>query len=131
MTLWLKHLWLGPVTLAGMLFALICGSKYYCNYSDDGVIAYLGFSGPLKWYMEKGGYAAITIGAAVIFKDIGVFERVTTRRHEQQHVKQGFKWGVLFPIAYGLASVWAWARKKHYYWDNVFEIDARASEKKV
>jgi hypothetical protein len=50
------------------------------------------------------------------------------RAHELAHVRQSLRWGPIFPIAYLAASAQAKARGQHPYWDNPFEIDARAAE---
>jgi len=47
------------------------------------------------------------------------------RAHEQVHVGQMERWGILFLLAYPLASLWAWARGGHPYLDNAFEREAR------
>jgi hypothetical protein len=50
------------------------------------------------------------------------------RQHEAAHVRQSLCWGALFPLAY-LASSWlaVW-RGQDAYWDNAFEVAARAAE---
>ena len=45
--------------------------------------------------------------------------------HEHVHVRQFERWGLLFPILYVLASFRALLTGKRFYWDNVFEIEAR------
>jgi hypothetical protein len=41
------------------------------------------------------------------------------------HVRQYERWGLLFPILYVLASFRALLTGKRFYWDNVFEVEAR------
>ncbi|MDX2059990.1 MAG: hypothetical protein SFV24_19425 [Gemmatimonadales bacterium] len=67
--------------------------------------------------------AAITLGHAVLAVDRPTLE--ATRAHERIHVAQYQRWGVLFPLVYGLASVAARLRGAHYYRDNRFEREAR------
>ena len=45
---------------------------------------------------------------------------------EQQHgrVRKAERWGPLFLPAYGIASLLAWWRGGHYYYDNAFEREA-------
>ncbi|MDP9243811.1 MAG: hypothetical protein M3O77_01855 [Chloroflexota bacterium] len=45
--------------------------------------------------------------------------------HELAHVAQWARYGVTFPIAYGLASLRARRAGKRWYEDNHFEIEAR------
>jgi hypothetical protein len=44
-------------------------------------------------------------------------------------VRQYERWGVVFFLAYPLSSLWQAARGRHYYWDNWFEVQARAVER--
>jgi len=46
--------------------------------------------------------------------------------HERIHVQQYERWGPLFFVAYGLSSVWQLIRGRGMYWDNHFEVQARA-----
>ena len=46
-------------------------------------------------------------------------------RYECRHTQQALVLGLLFPIAYGVACVVAWARGGNWYKDNWFEKDAR------
>jgi hypothetical protein len=46
--------------------------------------------------------------------------------HERVHVQQYERWGPLFFIAYGLSSLWQLLHARSPYWDNHFEIQARA-----
>jgi hypothetical protein len=48
--------------------------------------------------------------------------------HETKHCYQQYRWGILFPFVYILNSVYIFIfiSKKHSYYDNCFERDARA-----
>ena len=48
-------------------------------------------------------------------------------RHELAHVAQYERLGALFLPAYGLASLWALARGRDVYRDNLLEVRARRS----
>jgi hypothetical protein len=54
-------------------------------------------------------------------------EAARTIKHELEHVDQQARWGILFFPAYIIESVWIWffEPKKHPYFDNHFEKDAR------
>lgn len=67
--------------------------------------------------------SAMTLGHVILGRDRRCLR--VCRDHEQAHVRQVERWGGAFLPAYIMASVWAWARGRHYYLDNWFEIDAR------
>jgi hypothetical protein len=69
-------------------------------------------------------FGAVTIGHVVLGLDHGLLERV--RAHEQVHVQQYERWGLLFVPAYLIASAMALMRGGHFYQDNVFEREAFA-----
>ncbi|OGB20485.1 MAG: hypothetical protein A3I66_18350 [Burkholderiales bacterium RIFCSPLOWO2_02_FULL_57_36] len=70
---------------------------------------------------------AMAIGHVVIAEKRGLTPQVLT--HELAHVRQAACWGILFPIAYLAASVWAVLHGQDAYWHNVFEVAARRAEK--
>lgn len=65
----------------------------------------------------------MTLGHVIIGRDPGSLD--LCRDHEQAHVRQVERWGVAFIPAYLAASLMAWRRGGHYYFDNWFEWDAR------
>lgn len=46
--------------------------------------------------------------------------------HERVHVQQYERWGALFFFAYGASSLWQLLQGRSAYWDNHFEVQARA-----
>jgi len=46
--------------------------------------------------------------------------------HERVHVQQYERWGPLFFFVYGASSLWQLIRGRSVYWDNHFEVQARA-----
>lgn len=86
--------------------------------------------GPWFRAMSGGtGFAAATIGHVIVARDSGCMARC--RVHEHVHVRQCERWGLLFPLAYvgaGLYAAWRARRWSAYYWDNRFEREARAAE---
>ena len=46
--------------------------------------------------------------------------------HERIHVQQYERWGALFFFAYGASSLWQLLQGRSAYWDNHFEVQARA-----
>lgn len=53
-------------------------------------------------------------------------ELVRIGPHERVHVQQYERWGPLFFFAYAASSVWQLLRGRGAYWDNHFEVQARA-----
>jgi hypothetical protein len=86
-----------------------------------------------RWlWRDWAGWAGphvIMCRATFLSKGGRTIERV--RRHEIEHCKQQFRWGLLFYPAYLCASIWIWLRPvkhgrlRHSYFDNPFEIAAR------
>jgi hypothetical protein len=46
--------------------------------------------------------------------------------HERVHIQQYERWGPLFFLAYAASSLWQLIRGRSSYWDNHFEVQARA-----
>jgi hypothetical protein len=63
-------------------------------------------------------YRAMTLGHVVLCVD-AIDDGCLA--HELNHVRQYERLGPFFLPAYGLASLWAAARGRHYYRDNAFE----------
>jgi hypothetical protein len=75
------------------------------------------------------GFAAATIGQVIVARDAQCM--ASCRIHEHVHVRQCERWGMFFPFAYVGAGLWIALRKRQfsaYYWDNPFEVEARAAE---
>lgn len=68
-------------------------------------------------------FDAITLGHVILGRNHGTLTR--WRSHEHVHVRQYERWGMLFPFLYVLASFKALFTGKRFYWDNVFEAEAR------
>lgn len=122
------YLWALPVTLVGVLAALV-GRLGGARLSwRDGVLEAAG--GPLAPLLRRGyppmAIAAITLGHVVLAQGQDDLER--TRAHERVHVRQFERYGPLFPLLYLGASVAARCRGGDLYRDNWFEREARAAE---
>ncbi|MHB1085591.1 MAG: hypothetical protein ACYCZA_12240 [Thiobacillus sp.] len=123
------YLWALPVTLLGLLVALIAQVSGGDLHRVAGVLEAAG--GWPAWVLQRGfpfsgTVAAITLGHVVV----GVSSHALdgTRKHERAHVRQFERWGVLLLVLYPLAGVLAWARGGNPYRDNLFEREARAAE---
>src|SRR4051812_33669249 len=121
----LAYGWPAPYTCAGLLLGLVVIAFGGTAHIRSGVLEFAG--GAMgRWIgRSRCPFGAVTIGHVVLGSSHGLLERV--RAHEQVHVRQYERWGVLFIPAYVLASVIALIRGGHYYEDNVFEREAFAS----
>lgn len=124
-----RYLWALPVTLLGMLVALIARGSGGVLQRVDGVVESAG--GWPAWILRRGlpfsgAVAAITLGHVVV--GVSLAALTATRAHERTHVRQFERWGVMLLILYPLAGLLAWVRGGNPYHDNLFEREARAAE---
>lgn len=122
-----RHLWAGPVTLLGLLLAIIGGCAY-SHRSAHGAINFRAFNvGPWGWFFRRWG--ACTIGAVIVWSPVvAPWLNPRLQRHEDEHVRQSLTWGPLFPVLYYGASMVALLRGGRAYQDNHFEQLASAAE---
>lgn len=125
----LGYLWASPVSVIGMMFALLARASGGSYMRKDGVLEVTG-GWPAKLLCRGfpfcGPAAAITLGHVVLGASQDALDK--TRSHERVHVRQYERWGMLFVLAYPLAGAWAWIKGGNPYWDNVFERQARELE---
>jgi hypothetical protein len=72
--------------------------------------------------VRKLPFAAITLGHVILGTSHSQLARL--RPHEQVHVRQYERWGILFFLAYPLASLIAWMKGGCPYRDNLYEREA-------
>ena len=127
----LGYLWASPVTALGLVASALCLWRGQVRLHQGIVEAH----GPVlraaltHLSLLPGGIAAITLGHVVLARDEDTLAR--TRHHERVHVGQYERWGVLMLPAYVLASAWIWARGGHAYFDNPFERQAFALQRRA
>ncbi|MGH8454734.1 MAG: hypothetical protein ACRESW_09305 [Nevskiales bacterium] len=120
----LRYLWASPATLVGLILASIAGVLGAKAAMSDGIIEVAGgrlgrclsrLPGALRFH-------AITFGHVII----GIDHVAITgcRAHEQVHVRQYERWGLLFFPLYLGSSLWQFLRGRSPYWDNHFEQQA-------
>ena len=120
----LRYSWALPATVLGLVLAALALWRGRVALVDGVVEA----EGPLVcWALAHlvplpGGAAAITLGHVVLGRDPSTL--ALTRAHERVHVRQYELWGPFFLPAYLLSSSIALARRRHAYYDNVFEQEA-------
>src|SRR5512139_1191590 len=125
----LLYLWALPVTLLGVLVALVSRGSGGTLQRVEGVLEAAG--GWPAWVLRRGfpfsgAVAALTLGHVVVGVSLNAL--TATRAHERAHVRQFERWGVLLLVLYPLAGLLAWVRGGHPYRDNHFECEARAAE---
>ena len=131
----IKLLWVLPVSLCALPLLPLAVWRARWHVCDR----VLEISSPaLAWFlrgpwfraMSGGeGFAAATIGHVIVARDAECLDRC--RIHEHVHVRQSERWGVLFPLAYLSAGLYAALTAKQwraYYWNNRFEREARDAE---
>ena len=119
-----RYAWASPCTLTGLLLvspAFLFGARARVV---DGVVEVADplHDGPgdQRWWP----FRAITFGHVVIARTLADLDLL--RSHEHAHVRQYEKWGAVFFVAYPAASLWQLLRGGRPYFDNWFEVQARA-----
>ena len=122
--LW-RILWPAPWSLLGLLLGtcmLACGGRVQ---AQQGTLEFSGGAlARLPWPMD-----GITFGHVILGRSAA--HLALLRAHEQVHVRQYERWGLLFVPAYLSESAWQWLRGQRAYFDNRFECAARADEKRI
>jgi hypothetical protein len=72
--------------------------------------------------------SAMTLGHVIIGQNAESLDR--SRLHEWVHVRQYERWGPFFIPAYLGCSLWCWLRKKDFYRDNPFEVEAYDADRR-
>ena len=124
-------LWALPITLSILLIVALLRMLYpnsgirwvrvrYPQYGGTSMVAVWGYpiAGILK-FMPPNGVEGVTLGHVVLFRNAWSIRGIGA--HEFEHVRQYMCWGFLFPLVYGLESLWQFVHQRHYYWDNRFE----------
>ncbi|MFC3533523.1 hypothetical protein ACFOLG_15195 [Vogesella facilis] len=117
-------LWAAPCSLLGLLCALpllLCGGSL--RRSRGELPTCLEIALPRRWQHHRLPFDALTLGQVIVGQNHAVLAAL--RAHEQVHVRQFQRWGVLLLLAYPAASLWQWLRGRRPYWDNPFEVQAR------
>ena len=125
-------LWALPLTLLGALLMML--PTLLLRGRIDVVMRptpALLVRGPLADRMLEGhpfgAMCAMAIGHIVIAQRQGLTARILT--HELAHVRQAAHWGLVFPLVYLAASIWAFLHGEDAYWNNCFEVAARRAER--
>jgi len=124
----MAYAWAAPCTVVGLcLFALASLAGARAAVVDGVIEVALWPSGKPGALARRLPFTAITFGHVVIV--LTWREQARLRAHEREHVWQYEHWGVVFFLAYPLASLWQLLRGRQAYWDNWFEVRAREAER--
>lgn len=120
-----RYLWAAPATVVGLALALIVLLSGARLQVVDGVLEVAG--GRLKAILARlpGSlrFGAITFGHVIVAVDQAQLNH--SRAHEQVHVRQYERWGILFFPLYLGSSLGQLLRGRQPYRDNRFEREAR------
>jgi hypothetical protein len=127
---WWAYLWAAPATLLGLLGLGVLSLFGARTCRTEGVLECNGgILAKLDRIPFVNQFAAITVGHVIFANDSACMARL--RVHERTHVKQYERWGIFFIPLYLGSSAWQILCGRHYYRDNVFEIEAFAAEEAV
>ena len=123
---WLtRYLWASPATAVGLLLAFIVSLSGARAQVVDGALEVAGgrLTAILARLPRWLRFGAITFGHVIVAVDQPQLDR--SRAHEQVHVRQYERWGILFFPLYLGSSLSALLRGQQPYRDNRFEREAR------
>ena len=114
-------LWALPCSLVGLVLALPLFMAKGRARVVDGIfeVVLRPSGGAFAWLR----FRCITFGHVILAVDGQELARV--RAHEQVHVRQYERWGLLFFVLYAGSSLWQLLRGRSPYWHNHFEVQAR------
>ena len=121
-----RYLWAAPCTAVGLCLvvpAFLFGAR--ARVVEGTFEVALGREAGAAGIRRRLPFSAITFGHLVAATRFAELDRL--RRHEQAHVRQYERWGVLFFVAYPAESLRQWLRGRRPYIDNGFEVQARAA----
>ena len=116
----IRSVWAFPGTVVGAVLGL---ASLGVPRADEGTIVFLGSRGYAR-LLGRLGVTAQTWGQVIVTNAPLTPE---LRAHEREHVRQWMALGPLFPVAYLLESLRAWAAGSEAYRGNRFELRAVAA----
>ena len=132
----LGYVWVSPLTLIGLLHVCVLSSLGYYKWlgiKGDALVWIVTFAGKSKHmpsFLTKAWERRVghTIGQVVVLKHppSGIWGE-TIMKHEQAHVNQNMRLGILQPFFYAtvLVCMTIACKNSSSRYDNPFEIDAR------
>lgn len=121
-----RYCWAAPYTLLGLLFGLLAVLFGATVHRTAGALEFGGglLGSLLRRLPPQLSFSAITFGHVILGVDHRTLAEM--RAHEQVHVRQYERWGVLYVPAYLLSSTVELLRGRNPYLDNYFERQAYA-----
>jgi hypothetical protein len=119
----LRYLGAAPASAVGLVLAGAACAFGASARVVDGVIEIAGTRSG-----TSASFVAITFGHVVLGRSHAVLAEF--RAHEHEHVRQYERWGTLFILLYLGSSTIQWLRGARPYWDNRFERQARAAQRR-
>jgi hypothetical protein len=121
-----RYLWASPYSCVGLLLGAVAWLFGATAQVRAGALEFGGgWLGRLVARLPQPlAFSAITFGHVIIGTDHTTLAQM--RRHEQVHVRQYERWGLLYVPAYLLSSLFELARGRNPYLDNYFEREAYA-----
>lgn len=118
--------WAAPCSALGLAFAafiLLAGGR--AKWSSGACeVTYRQADASCGKFARKLPFRGIVFGHVILA--VTGDELQTIGAHERVHVQQYEQWGPLFFIVYAASSLWQLLHARSPYWDNYFEIQARA-----
>ena len=122
----LSLLWAAPCSVVGMVLAaipLLAGGQ--ARWSAGALeVTYRESEAHCGRLAKKLPFRGIVFGHVILAVTRDELLRIGP--HERVHVQQYERWGPLFFVAYGASSLWQLLQGRSAYWDNHFEVQARA-----
>jgi hypothetical protein len=115
-----RYAWAAPCTVVGLLPAVLGLLLGGAARIRSGAIEVAFFRGERA---SRIPFGAITLGHVILGRSRQVLEEL--RSHEQEHVRQYERWGLLFFLAYPASSLYQLLRGRDPYWFNHFEVQCR------
>lgn len=121
-----KYCWAAPYSLLGLLFGLVAVLFGATARRAAGAVEFGGglLGSLLTRLPPQLSFSAITFGHVILGVDHRTLAEM--RAHEQVHVRQYERWGLLYVPAYLLSSTVELLRGRNPYLDNYFERQAYA-----
>lgn len=121
-----KYCWAAPYSLLGLLFGVLAVLSGATARRTAGALEFGGglLGRLLTRLPPKLSFSAITFGHVILGVDHRTLAEM--RAHEQVHVRQYERWGLLYVPAYLLSSMVELLRGRNPYLDNYFERQAYA-----
>ena len=124
-------LWASPCSVVGMVLAtlpLLAGGQ--ARWSAGALeVTYRESEEGCGRLASKLAFRGIVFGHVILA--VTRDELLRMGPHERIHVQQYERWGALFFFAYGASSLWQLLQGRSAYWDNHFEVQARALSSQV